>query len=74
MVQEIDLKSAILAIFRTWKPRDLDLGSGQGHMNMHNMCRTTSLPNYLTVASCTTEIWRFEFHEISTFCEVWTHV
>jgi len=40
------------------KPRDLDLdrGSGQGHISMHNVCRTTSMPNHLTVASRTTEI------------------
>jgi len=49
---------------------DLDLGSGQGHINIHSTCRTTSTPNHLTVASHTTEIWPFEFGEISTFGEV----
>jgi len=35
---------------------DLDLGSGQGHVNVHSTCRTTSTPNYVTVASRTTKI------------------
>jgi len=52
------------------KPRDLDLGLGQDHISMHNTCRTSNLPNHVTVASRTTEIWPFEFHEISTFREV----
>ena len=30
----------------------------------------TSMPNLMTVASCTTEIRPFECHEISTFREV----
>jgi len=30
------------------------------------MCRTSSLPNHVTVASRTTEIWPFEFRQIST--------
>jgi len=53
---------------------DVDLGSGQGHINTHSTCRSTSVPNHLTVASRTTEIWLFEFREISTFGEVWTLV
>jgi len=54
--------------------RDLDvnLGSGQGHINIHSTCRTTSTPNHVTVASRSTEIWPFECFEISTFNEVWT--
>jgi len=39
--------------------RDLDLGSGQGHINKHSTGRTTSLPNRVTVASRSTEIWPF---------------
>jgi len=27
---------------------DLDLGSGQGHINIHSTCRTTSVPTYVT--------------------------
>jgi len=36
---------------------DLDLGSGQDHIDLHTTCRTTSLPNHVTVASRSTEIW-----------------
>jgi len=53
---------------------DLDSGSDQGHINIHSMCSTCSLPNHVTVASRTTEIWLFEFREISTLDEVWTLV
>jgi len=49
---------------------DLDLGSDQGHVSIHNMCRTTCTLNYVTVASCTTEIWPFEFRQISILDEV----
>jgi len=45
---------------------DFDLRSGQGHMNIHSSCRTTSMPNHVTIASHNTEIWRFEFREIWT--------
>jgi len=56
------------------KPRDLDLGSGQGHINIHSICRTTSVPNHVNVASPSTEMWPFECREISTSREVWTLV
>ena len=49
---------------------DLDLGSGQGHVNIHSTYRTTCMPNHVTVALCSTEIWQFEFRELSTFGEV----
>jgi len=49
-------------------PRDL----GQGHISIHNIRSTTSMPNHLTVVSRTTEIWPFECREISTVREVWT--
>jgi len=45
---------------------------GQGHTNMHNTCRTTSMPDHVTVASHSTETWPFEFREISTFHKVLT--
>ena len=66
----------LAAYLQSQSQRDLDLnlGSGQGHINMHNTCRTTSTPNHLTVASRTTEIWLFEFREISTSREVGTLV
>jgi len=53
---------------------DLDLGSGQGHISMHNTCSTTSVPNRVTVASRCCKILPFGFCEISTFGEVWTLV
>jgi len=43
---------------------DLDCGSGQRHVNIHNSYGTTSLHKHVTVASRTTEIWSFEFREI----------
>jgi len=58
------------------KPRDLDLelGSSQSHICMHITCRTTGLPNRVTLSSSSTEIWPFEIRVMSTFREVWTHV
>ena len=52
----------------------LDLGSDQGHINIHSTCRTTSTPNHVTVASRITKIWPFEFRQTSTLDEVWTLV
>ena len=49
---------------------DLDLGSGQAHVNIHSTYRTTCVPNHVTVALCSTEIWQFEFRELSTFGKV----
>ena len=49
---------------------DLDLGSGQGHVNIHSTCRTTCMLNHVTVAARTTEIWSFEFRQISILDEV----
>ena len=63
-----------LWLSKVQKPRDIDLhlGSGQGHISMQNACSTSSVPSHLTVASRSTEIWPFEFREISTFRQVWT--
>jgi len=49
---------------------DLDLASDQGHVNIYSTCRTTCASNHVTVASRTTEIWPFEFRQISTMDEV----
>ena len=38
------------------------------------MCRTTSMPDHVNVASCSTEIWLLECPAMSTFREVWTPV
>jgi len=40
--------------------RDLDLGPGQGHINIHITCRTTCRPNHVIVPLRSTEIWPFE--------------
>jgi len=53
---------------------DLDLGSGQGHVNINSTCTTIRILNHVTVASRTTEIWPFEFRQISILNEVWTLV
>jgi len=49
---------------------DLGLGSGQGHINVRNTYKTANAPNHVTVASRSTEIWPFQFREISTFDEI----
>ena len=49
---------------------DLDLGSGQGRINIHSTCGTTCRPNHVTVALRSTEIWPFEFRQISILDEV----
>ena len=72
VAEEIDLEMCSYAQVQMLRDLDLDIGSGQGHINTHSTLSTTSLPNHVTVASRTTKIWPFEFHEISTFGEVWT--
>ena len=49
---------------------DLDLGSRQGHINIHSTCRCTCRPNHVTVALHSTEIWPFEFRQMSILDEV----
>ena len=56
------------------RDHDLDLGSGHGHVNIHSTCRTTRTLNHVTVVSRTTEIWPFEFRQISILDEVRTLV
>ena len=76
-VAEIDLEMCSyeqLSEVQMLRDLDLDLGSSQGHVNVHSICRTTCMPNHVTVASCTTEIWPFEFRQISTLDKVWTLV
>ena len=46
---------------------DLELKWSQGHIKVHSTCRTSSMPNHVTVASRSMEIWAFEYREISTF-------
>ena len=51
---------------------DLDLRSGEGHISMRNTYRTTSVPEHVTIASSSMEIWLFEIRIILTFREVRT--
>jgi len=73
VTEEIDLEMCIYGqLSEVQIVHDLDLGSGQGHINTHSTCRTTSKPEHVTVALHTTEIRPFEFSEILTIGEVWT--
>jgi len=67
MAEEIDLEMCSygqLPEVQMLRDLDLDLGSGQGHVNIHSTCRTTCMLNNVTVVSRTTEIWPFEFRQI----------
>jgi len=73
MAEEIDLELCSygqLSEVQMLRDLDIDLESGQGHINIHNTYRATSVPNHMTVASRSTEIWPFECREIWTFGEV----
>jgi len=48
MAEEIDVAKLQFSELQ----KVIDLGSGQGHICMHNICMTTSIPNHVTVASC----------------------
>jgi len=77
VAEEINLEMcsyAQLSEVQMLRDLDLDLGSSQSHVNIHSTCRTTRMPNRVTVASRTTEIWPFVFHQISTSDKVWTLV
>jgi len=75
VVEEIDVQMCSYGQFsEVQMVHDLDLGLGEGHTNIHSTCSTTSMPNHVTIASHNTEIWPFEFREISTFGEVCTLV
>ena len=68
MAEEIDLEMCSYGqLSEVQMVCDLDLESGQGHVNIHSRCTNTCAPNHVTVASRTTEIWPFEFRQISTF-------
>ena len=73
MAEEIDLEMCSywqLSEVQMLCNRGVNLGSGQGHINVHSTCRTTGMPNHVTVGSRSTEIWPIEFREIWTFGEV----
>ena len=59
MAEEIDLETCSygqLSEVQMVRDLDLDLGSGQGHVNIHSTCRTTCILNHVTVASRTTSL------------------
>ena len=73
MAEEIDLEMssyAQLSEVQMLRDLDLDLGSGQGHVNIYSTCRTTCVLKHVTVVSRTTEIWPFKFRQISILDEV----
>jgi len=77
MVEEISLEMCSyeqLSEVQMLRDLDLDLGSSQGHVNIYSIRSTTRKPNRVTVASRTTEIWQFEFRQMSTLDKVWTLV
>jgi len=54
VAEEIDLEMCSywqLLEVQMLRDLELDLGSGQGDINIHSTCRTTSLQNHVTVAS-----------------------
>ena len=63
MAEEIDLEMSSYGQLSEVQML-LDLGSDQGHVNIHSTCRTASLLNHVTVVLRTTEIWPFEFRQI----------
>ena len=73
MAEEINLEMCSygqLSEVQMVRDLDLDLGSNQDHINIRSTCTATSMPKHVTVASRGTEIWPFEFREISTIGEV----
>ena len=73
MEEEIDLEKCSygqLSEVQMLRDLDLDLGSGQGHVNVHSTCSTSCMLNHVTVVSRTTEIWPFEFRQILILDEV----
>ena len=75
IAEEINLEKCNfrqLSQFQKLRELDLGLGSGQGHISIHNTYCTTVVPNRVTMASDSTEIWPFEIRVISRFREVWT--
>jgi len=73
VAEDIDLETCSygqLSEVQMVRDLDLDPGSGQGHVNINSTCRATCKPNHVTVALRTTEIWPFEFRQISILDEV----
>jgi len=77
VAEEIDVEMCSygqLSELQMVRDLDLDLGWGHGHINIYSTCRTSSMPNHVTVASGTTEIRPLEYREIWTYGAVWTLV
>jgi len=77
VAEEIDVEMCSygqLSEVQMLRDLDLDLGWGHGHINMYSTCRTSSVPNHVTVASRTTEVRPLEYREIWTYGAVWTLV
>jgi len=73
MAEEIDIEMCSygqLSEVQMVRDLDLDLGSGQDHVNIYSSCMTTCMLNHVTVVSCTTEIWPFEFRQMLILDEV----
>ena len=70
MAEEIELEMCSYGqLSEVQMLRDLDLESGQGHVNIHSTCRTTCMLNHVTVVARTTDIWPFEFRQILIFID-----
>jgi len=60
VAEEIDLEMCSygqLSEVQMLRGLDLDLGSGQGHINMHSTCRTTSVPNCSVIHCGNMAVW-----------------
>ena len=68
MAEEIDVMEMCsygqLSEVQMLRDLDIDLGSGQGHVNRHCTCRSTCVLNHVTVVPCITEIRQFEFRQL----------
>jgi len=67
MAEEIDVEMCSYGqLSELQMVRDLDLDNGwcHGHINIYSTCRTSSVPNHVTVASRTTEIRPLEYREL----------
>jgi len=66
VAEEIDLETCSygqLSEIQMVRDLDLDSESGRGHVNIHSTYRATCMPNHVTVALRSTEIWPFAFRE-----------
>ena len=72
MAEEIDLEMCSygqLSEVQMLRDLDLDLGSGQGHVSIHSMCRNTCMLNHVTVASRNMAISNFDIGRSLNSCD-----